>query len=73
MSDEKTVCLWMGQDIETLSREELLEAVKTLGKMYEASLTNHRRELNFTLGLINGKPNQTNPTQAKGAAAPAAQ
>ena len=35
----RTICTWMGQDIETLSREELIEALRYMTAAYHNEMT----------------------------------
>lgn len=36
MSDQPQVCYWRGKPLEELTREELIEAVKILGRFFQS-------------------------------------
>lgn len=45
MSDHKTIALWHGRRLEELSREELEEAVRELGREIARERNSHQRTL----------------------------
>ena len=52
MRDEfKQFCTWKGRDLTDLSKEELIEAVMTLGKMYHDKIDETIRERKFLMSL----------------------
>jgi hypothetical protein len=47
MSDEKSGLLWKGRPVEDLSKEELLQALIEICRLYKASLDGQQRYSNF--------------------------
>lgn len=41
---DKTILMYLGRDVETLSKEELIEAIRELFDMYESQRKNYQKE-----------------------------
>lgn len=52
--DDKTVTTWMGRDIRTLSRDELLEALAVATKAYHDALNSNIRSMEIMRLAIRG-------------------
>jgi hypothetical protein len=45
MNEVPTVTMWMGKNVDEMTREELIDAVKTLGRLYTNALDHAARDI----------------------------
>ena len=48
----RRIALWKGRPIDELSREELIEALNTMGNLYEQEREQHMRSVRFLTDCV---------------------